>query len=67
MTCVFQLLNCNNGVCKVYYLQNISENDVIAIVDRQEPCPKCGMGEADTAMKDAKLNLTSLYKLDELI
>ena len=42
-------------------------NDVITIVDRQEPCPKCGMGEADTAMKDAKLNLTSLYKLDELI
>ena len=26
MTCVFQLLNCENGVCKVYYLQNISEN-----------------------------------------
>ncbi len=42
-------------------------NDIIAIVDRQEPCPKCGIGEADTAMKDAKLNLTSLYKLDELI
>ena len=27
MTCVFQLLNCDNGVCKVYYLQNIREND----------------------------------------
>ena len=27
MTCVFQLLNCKNGVCKVNYLQNISENE----------------------------------------
>jgi len=42
-------------------------DDVIAIVDRQEPCSKCGMGEADTAMKDAKLNLTSIFKLEELI
>jgi orotate phosphoribosyltransferase len=40
--------------------------DVITIVDRQVPCPKCNKGEADTAMKDAKLRLTSLLKLEDI-
>ena len=26
MTCICQLLICENGVCKVYYVQNINEN-----------------------------------------
>ena len=40
---------------------------VVAIVDRQEICDKCKTGEADTAMKEAGLELVSLYKLEELI
>ena len=35
-------------------------NRVVSIVDRQED------GEADTAMKDAGLELRSLFKLDDL-
>ena len=27
MTCICQLLICGNGVCKVYYVQNINENE----------------------------------------
>ena len=27
VTCVCQLLKCENGVCKVYYMQNISKNE----------------------------------------
>ena len=39
---------------------------VVAIVDRQEPCPKCDIGEADTAMKEAGLELVSIFTLDEI-
>ena len=35
-------------------------NRIVSIVDRQED------GEADTAMKDAGLELRSLFKLDDL-
>ena len=42
-------------------------NRVVAIVDRQEPCDKCGVGEADTAMREAGLELISLFSLDEII
>ncbi len=41
--------------------------NVVAIIDRQEVCSKCNTGEADTAMKDANLKLTSLFKLEEII
>ena len=44
----------------------IVEN-VVAIIDRQEVCSKCNTGEADSAMKDANLKLTSLFKLEEII
>jgi len=41
--------------------------NVVAIIDRQEVCSKCNTGEADSAMKDANLKLTSLFKLEEII
>ena len=41
--------------------------NVVAIIDRQEVCSKCNIGEADSAMKDANLKLTSLFKLEEII
>ena len=31
MTCICQLLICGNGVCKVYYVQNINENEENAL------------------------------------
>ena len=42
-------------------------NRIVSIIDRQTPCPKCEVGEADTAMKEANLELISLYKLEELV
>ena len=42
-------------------------NRVVSIIDRQTPCPKCKIGEADTAMKGADLELISIFKLNELI
>ena len=41
-------------------------NRVAAIVDRQEPCPKCDTGEADTALKEAGLELVSIFKLEDI-
>ncbi len=41
--------------------------NVVAIIDRQEVCGKCNTGQADSAMKDANLKLTSLFKLEEII
>jgi len=42
-------------------------NRVVSIIDRQTPCSKCKIGEADTAMKGADLELISIFKLNELI
>ena len=41
-------------------------NRIVSIIDRQEDCDACGIGQADTAFKEAGLEFYSLFNLEEI-